>query len=473
MFWKRKRSPIGLRGQVLAVLLPGLVAIIAIELWLTRMDAIDAANGAFDRSLMGAIRAVDLNVSTASGGLAVELPYRLFEFFQLTARGNVYFRVATTDGLVEIGNPDLPQPDEQLEIGMPVFRDGHYFGEQVRVGTYVRSLERPLGAGSDQRLMIQVAETVESRRAFTWSFVLRSAVRDAVVLSTIGIALTAWLTYLLRPVERLATELRARRPNDLTPINALGLTPDIQPLVDAVNQQLERTQALMTRQRHFVDDASHQLRTPLATLHAQVGYALRHRSMDELVSALRSIAEELDRCTRSTNQLLALARSDSIPAEPECFDLGELIREVATRLLPLVRARQLDFGIDELPEPCLCAGTPALLAEAIANLVHNAIAYTPFGGRVALSVECDTTRWRVTVIDAAPAVSEGVKVRVGERFVKGELSRGAGLGLAIVKSIMEHHQGALEIERMPDDTGNRIGIRWPVQAPTDPTAGRP
>src|SRR4051812_20122830 len=83
MFWKPKKR-LSLRGKVLAVLLPGIFAIIAVELWLTRLDAIDAANAAFDRSLLGTVRSVDMSVSTTAGGLAVELPYRLFEFFQLT-----------------------------------------------------------------------------------------------------------------------------------------------------------------------------------------------------------------------------------------------------------------------------------------------------------------------------------------------------------------------------------------------------
>ena len=113
MFSKRM-ARFSLRAKLLAVLLPGMLVIICAELWLTHVDAIEAANGAFDRSLNGAIRSIDSNVSTASGGLAVELPYRLFEFFQLTAGGNVYFRVATADGLVEIGSPDLPQPEEPI-----------------------------------------------------------------------------------------------------------------------------------------------------------------------------------------------------------------------------------------------------------------------------------------------------------------------------------------------------------------------
>ena len=122
MFWNRIRQA-SIRVRLLALLLPAMALATAASLWLTRTDAVASANAAYDRSLLGAIKALDGNVSTASGGLSVELPYRLFEFFQLTASGNVYFRVSTFDGLVEIGNPDLPAPPVTMAPGRPVFYD--------------------------------------------------------------------------------------------------------------------------------------------------------------------------------------------------------------------------------------------------------------------------------------------------------------------------------------------------------------
>ena len=100
-----------LRRTLLVVLLPGMLLVVCAQLWLTWRTAVEASNAAYDRSLLGAIKSVDLNVSTASGGLAVELPYRLFEFFQLTARGDVYFRVATYRGLGYV----LEEADEKTQ----------------------------------------------------------------------------------------------------------------------------------------------------------------------------------------------------------------------------------------------------------------------------------------------------------------------------------------------------------------------
>lgn len=463
MSWKPK-SRLSLRAKLLALLLPGMLAIICAELWLTRLDAIDAADAAFDRSLNGAIRSLDANVSTASGGLAVELPYRLFEFFQLTAQGTVYFRVATSDGLVEIGNPDLPQPDEPLELGVAVFHDAVYFGEPVRIGTYVRALDKPLKESPATRLVIQVAEGGESRRAFTHKLVLRSALRDAAVISLVGVTLAVLVTLTLRPVSRLAAQVAARKPYDLRPIGHGELPPDIQPLVDAVNHQLARTRELMDGQRAFLDDASHQLRTPLATLHAQVGYALRQRDPGEAMGTLGSIADQLEQATRSTNQLLALARNDAAALAYAAFDLNDLVRDVATRLLPLARAKALDFGVEAAVDPCIAEGDRNLLAEAASNLVHNALSYTPEGGAVTIAAAADADGFTIRVTNGGEAIPDDVRSRLGQRFLKGPASRGAGLGLAIAKSVVERHGGRLQVDS--DAGANCVSMHWPRRGET-------
>ena len=138
------------------LLLPLLAVVTGVELWMTRHDALEAANAAYDRSLLGALKSIDANISTASGGLSAELPYSMLEFFELTASGNVYFRVASSDGLVELGNADLPLPAGDLEPGVPRFYDATYFGESVRLAAYRRALDRAEPAST---VLVQVAES--------------------------------------------------------------------------------------------------------------------------------------------------------------------------------------------------------------------------------------------------------------------------------------------------------------------------
>jgi two-component system sensor histidine kinase TctE len=460
MFWKKTRR-LTLKAKVLALLLPGMAGILAVELWLTNADALEAANAAYDRSLLGAIRSLDLNVSTASGGLAVELPYRLFEFFQLTAAGDVFFRVATADGLVEIGSPDLPKPAEQPPLGTPVFYDATYFGESVRVGTYVRALEKPLSAGGVQQLVIQVAENVESRRQFTRSFVLRAAVRDGSLIAAIGLMLAGLMALALRPLSKLAAQVAQRKASDLRPLQAEDLPGDIQPLVEAVNRQVARTREVLSRERAFLDDASHQLRTPLATLRAQIDYGLREPDPEKVQFALRALSEQLDDAVRSTNQLLAMARTDAAALRTEPIDLEALVKEVAVKLLPQARLKELDFGVHLPQSPCVAEGDPVLLREAFSNLAHNAISYTPPRGEVTLAAAADALGFSLSVHDSGPGVAEDVLARIGERFVKGRGSNGAGLGLAIAKTIAERHGGSLRLHADENRAGWVAYLWWP------------
>ncbi len=457
MFWNWIRHA-GLKVRLLALLLPAMALLTGAGLWLTRIDAVTSANAAYDRSLLGAIKSLDLNVSTASGGLAVELPYRLFEFFQLTATGAVYFRVATADGLVEIGHPDLPPPPRPLNLGQPVFYDASYFGESVRVGAYMRPLDSASGA---QQLVIQVAESTASREQFTASFVRGAAVRDLLLLALLIGAVVLVLSLALRPIGRLAAQIGAREAEDLRPLHATDLPGDIQPLVDAVNQQLERTARFMAERRRFVDDASHQLRTPLATLRAQLDYALRERDAGRTREALAALSAELDHAIRAANQLLTLARSDAEPARMESFDLGELAREVALELLPLARSRGIDFGVDAPAAPLAANGDRALLREALANLVHNAINHGRENGVVTVQAAADSLGCSLGVIDDGPGIEAEIASRLGERFAKGRRSRGSGLGLAIARSVVERHGGRLRIETPEAGTGLRAVLWWP------------
>ena len=460
---KRRRlpalAPTSLRARLLALLLPALALLSAVGWWFTRSDAVAASNAAYDRSLLGAIKALELNVSTPSGGLAIELPYRLFEFFELTASGSVHFRIASADGLVEIGSPDLPPPPRPLRTGEPQFYDAAYFGEPLRLG----ALKRPVATadGEPREIVIQVGESTVSRQRFTDAFVRRALQRDLLLLALLVAAVVAVSTVVLRPLARLAADTRGRAADDLAPLDATGLPGDLQPLVDAVNQQLQRTAQLMDQRRRFVDDASHQLRTPLTTLRAQLDYALREPDAQRARAALQALSAELDQAIRATQQLLALARSDAAAARQDEIELGALAREVTLPLLPLARQRGIDLGLELPPRPLPAQGDRALLHEALANLAHNAIAHGREGGAVTIEAAADALGASLAVIDDGPGLAPEVSGRVGERFAKGRGSRGSGLGLAIAHTVIERHGGRLRLEPREHGPGLRAMLWWP------------
>jgi two-component system, OmpR family, sensor histidine kinase TctE len=458
MRWKWLRR-LRLVEALLAILLPALVVLSLVELRVTARNLQRAADAAYDRSLLGALKSIDANVSTASGGLSLDLPYRLFEFFELTASGAVHYRVATADGLVELGSADLPQAPQPLQRGVPQFYDGTYFGEPVRVVAYTRELQKPTGESASNLLVVQVAESTRARREFMTSLLQRAVLSNtAFLLLSIAFSIAA-LVFVLRPLAVVSGELALRKHGELTPLDLTDLPADVRPVIEAVNQHMRRAEELATQQRAFLDDASHQLRTHLTTLRMQVDFALREPDPAGVREALAALASELQRSTRSTNQLLALGRSDTTELQAASFDLRALIEDVARQYLPAARAKGLDLGIEA--EPHQAYGDAALLREALVNLVANAVAYTSRGA-VTLSSAADKMGWSLAVEDTGPGVPRELRAAAGGRYLRPAPSGGgSGLGLAIAGSIAARHAGVLRLEEATQSSGLRATLWWP------------
>lgn len=446
-----------LRRTVLTLLVPALGAIGGIELWTTWRTAVDAANSAYDRSLLGAIKAMDANISTASGGVAVELPYTMLEFFELTAAGQVYFRVSTEDGLTEVGSPDLPRPTSPLVTRVPHFYDAEYFGEKVRVGAYARFLERPVGtpAWEKQRVVIQVAETIGSRNQFVTRMISQAVKRDVVMLLAAAAVLAFVLHVTLRPLVRLGAEVRARSPFDLRPIESDSVPVDARPLVDAINIHMARNQHIVEARGRFIDDASHQLRTPLATLRTQLDYVLRENNPDNIRSALDAISRQLDDATHRTNQMLSLARADAAEISVDPVDLSALAQQVAREVVLPAREKRISLELDAPEDSLMVLGHGGLLREAALNLLYNAIRYAPENGRVVVAVHTAPGEAMFSVTDDGPGIPPDQLPRLGERFFRARntVLGGSGLGLAIARSVAEQCGGRLTIANVTSGTG--------------------
>lgn len=460
-FWHR----LGLRRTLLLVLLPSMLAVAAGEVWLTWHTAVGAANAAYDRSLLGAIKSIDANVSTESGGIGVELPYRLLEFFELTASGQVYFRVATEDGLVELGNADLPLPKLPLATGRPQFHDDTYFGERVRVGTYARPLANPIGAAlGEQRIVIQVAESITSRSDFTRALVIEAVSRDALLIGIGAVLLTMLVGWVLRPLQRLRRQVIGRRADDLTPIDTSSVPREVMPLVEAINHHVLRGRELAEERRRFVDDASHQLRTPLATLSAQIAYTLREHDPVRVRDALQAIKVQLDDTVHRTNQMLALARTDTAAIEIGPVELSGLAEEVTRDCWSEAREKRIDLGFEPAEQPAFVRGHEGLLREALHNLLHNALKYTPHDGHVTVRVSLRPTFAELTVCDDGPGIPAAERPRAGQRFFRASNAGapGSGLGLAIVRSVSARLGGQMRVEAGPAERGCTINVRLPI-----------
>lgn len=467
---------LGLRRTLLLILLPCMLIVAAGEIWLTWRTATGAANAAYDRSLFGAIKSIDANISTESGGVGVELPYRMLEFFELTASGEVYFRIATEDGLVELGHADLPRPPQPLVTGRPQFHDAVYFGESVRIGSYARPLDEVPGPAVDERrIVIQVAESVGSRNDFTRALVLEAVSRDLLLIGIGAVLLTSLVSWALLPLQRLRREVLARRADDLAPIDTAAVPREVMPLVEAINHHVLRSRQLAEEHRRFVDDASHQLRTPFATLSAQIAYTLREPDPVRVRDALLAIRAQLDGTVQRTNRMLALARAETAEIAVEPVDLSALAEEVTRESWAEARDKGIDLGFEPARAPAIVRGHDALLREALRNLIANALKFTGRGGHATVRVVRETGRAQLSVTDDGPGIPADERARAGERFFRASnaVAPGSGLGLAIVRALAERLGGRMQVDPGPDDRGCCVRVWLPLAPGADPATPPP
>jgi two-component system sensor histidine kinase TctE len=479
------RLPRSLKLTLLWLLLPGLVGVLAIDIVSAYQALRGATDRAYDRALLGSVRAIENGVTIEHAQVQVNVPYVALSMFESTAQSNVYYRVAYESSpgkpaeAALTGYDDLPLPAVRLENDSPVFYDAVYHGEPVRIAAVAKPLYQP---GLPARIVIQVAETIETRRAMQEAVWRGTLVRDAALVAVSAALLWLGVTVALRPLNRLARSIAVRASDDLRPLDATDVPAEVRPLVEALNHHIHRYEELAEAQSQFLADASHQLRTPLAVLLTQAEYALRETDTARVRESLTAIIARLQSTNRLTTQLLALARARHAgqDAPPETFNLGDLARDVVLDALPLAREKQQDLGWDDGRATLLpVTGYPAFLREALSNLVHNAIRYTPAGGRITVRISADGNAALVCVDDTGPGMSANERAHAFQRFRRAHeggirpgmpkdgryAAEGSGLGLAIARAYAARSGGQVELADGEPNGRGGVGLSARIRMP--------
>jgi two-component system, OmpR family, sensor histidine kinase TctE len=318
----------------------------------------------------------------------------------------------------------------------------------------IATLELPFGeAGSPQRMRVQVAKSLAVRERIARELVFDMIVPLLLLGAVLGVLVYAGIARGLLPLARLQSKLqdqsRTGSPTGgssaapFSPIALQQAPQEVHSLAGAVNQLLETVQRSISQEKRFVNDAAHQLRTPLAGLQTQLDLALAENDPQALQERLKKVRTGVERASHLVHQLLQLARSEAdVPMQ--ALDALQLTRNIAQQAAPTALAAGVDFGF-ESPSPqtaLMIKGHAILLREAITNLIDNAVRYAGSGASVTLRVRCDDTKVIIEVEDDGPGVSAAELSKVFERFYRAsDAPGGAGLGLAIVQEIADRHGG--------------------------------
>jgi len=291
------------------------------------------------------------------------------------------------------------------------------------------------------------------------------------VLATIPLfALLIWLLVGrgLQPLEGIARAIGERAPASLEPLPHAGLPDEIRPMVTQLNGLLGRLGEAIGAQKRFTADAAHELRSPLTALQLQVQLVERARSAEERREALEQLKAGAKRAARLVEQLLTMARLEPDATQEALVEveLDRIAAGVVADFEPLAQAKSVELRLGRI-EPVRVRGREGALHTLAANLVDNAIRYTPAGGRVTLESFADDGCAALAVVDTGPGIPPEERERVFDRFYRlpGSGVEGSGLGLAIVKQIADAQGARIELGAGEGGRGLRATVRFAAAAP--------
>jgi len=298
---------------------------------------------------------------------------------------------------------------------------------------------------------VQVAQDLAVRRNMAGNLALRTLGPIAVMMPILMLVVWWVVSGSLQPVARVRSQVASRQADDLSPVSDTGLPDEVRPLVQELNLLFGRVRTAFEAQQHFVADAAHELRTPLAALRLQAQSLDRADTPEARQVAVSRLTAGIDRATRLVEQLLILARQEATAAEGMAaktrpVDLADLARRTAADLAGVAAAKGVDLGLQQA-DPASIDGQLDALQILLRNLVDNAVKYTPGGGTVDISVLSGAGTVAVQVEDSGPGIPPDERERVFDRFyrVAGSEAAGSGLGLAIIKAIAERHGAVLTL----------------------------
>jgi two-component system sensor histidine kinase TctE len=455
-----------LRHQLLISLLAPIILVTLVSSVITYYYAFNFATLAYDYALFDSALDISRQARVTDGQLRIDLPRAALDMLESDKHDRIYYSVSDSKGAFFSGYHGLPNPPEQAPPGKPVYYDGNYRGDPVRIAALYSTVA---GDSSQDPILILVGETLNKRHTLANEILLGMLWPELLLIMLVGLLVWYGVERGLRPLALLQTEISNRSHRDLSPLPEQNAPGEVRSLIRAMNGLLARLAAALASHQRFIADAAHQLRTPLAGLKTQTELALRQKEFDEVRHTLQQLNTATEQTTHLVNQLLSLARAEPGVDRAQALqpvNLCDIARDTTTEWVPRALARNIDLGFDGAPGAATIEGDALLIREMLGNLLDNAIRYTPPKGQVTVSVAAERGKVLLSVEDNGPGIPPAERERVFERFhrILGTGTEGCGLGLAIVREIAQSHNADTRLGPRARGDGTLVTVAFPQAA---------
>ena len=363
---------------------------------------------------------------------------------------NLAFQIWSQDGTLLMRSEDAPALQSPPLPGIHEF----FLDDQEWCGVLLED--------SRQGLRIWVGEREDLRQDLIQQVLQHTLLPTLVCMPLLAGFIWLLLGWGLRPLQRMAQQLRSRPEHALQPLASGPLPAELQPMRDALNGMLSQLSTLLERERRFIADAAHELRTPLAILDIHARNARQANTPEEREEALLFLQQGVARATRIASQLLTMARLEAGSGSRHRLDLTALVREELADLAPLALDQQIELVLDA-DESVMVDGEPGAIAILMQNLIGNAVSFSRPGDEVSVQIGQVGQQVHLYVLDQGPGVDSDRLPRLGSRFHSVGNPQGAGLGLAIVNTIAQQLGGRISF-RNRDERGFCVELVLPTDA---------
>ncbi|MGV3572700.1 MAG: sensor histidine kinase [Ramlibacter sp.] len=364
--------------------------------------------------------------------------------------GTILYTLRTADGRELLATPALRNVELGTGPGMRPLEIG---------GTPYRVYE-----AHSPRYRLQVVEPWRT----TGQFLRGNAgeILPYLLLALPCVVVPVWLSARngLRPLQQLADGIAQRSPDDLRPVGMRVRHRELKPLAQALDSLFVRLRGKIERERAFVQDAAHELRTPLAVVSAQADVLARSPDPHQRAVAHAQLTQAIARASHLARQLLVLASLDEMRAPALArIDVAQAVRRLLAQAEPAALARGMELSLDA-PDALWCEVDERALESIVTNLVDNAVRYGRAGGCIVVRLEVQAGELRLEVRDDGPGIAAAEQGRVFERFWRGagHDTPGSGLGLAIVRQAALRMQGTAMLAEGIGAAGVGFVVRVPL-----------